>query len=53
MECAGSKTEVACVNLFCDKNNFKNTTNNYDYTHLRDFLDKRGKEIGKGNFEDN
>jgi len=28
LECAGSKTEVACVNLFCDKNKYKNSNSN-------------------------
>jgi len=30
MECVGSKTEVACVNLFCDLNKFKTKRGSYD-----------------------
>jgi hypothetical protein len=37
----GSKTEVACVNLFCDLNKFKTSKDNYDYIKLKEFLDSR------------
>ena len=41
MECVGSKTEVACVNLFCDLNKFKTSRGSYDYNKLKEFLDLR------------